>query len=179
MKKLLVKNVQNVSKDCVVCGTHNKFSLCTKFFECEGDVLLGVVSGAEHHQSYPGRMHGGMISAIIDEAVGRAVQIGNPDIWGVTGELKIRYLKPTPLGEELHCFSKLTQNNSRLFKGVAILETQSGELVATGEATYFKMSIDKIAQDFGEDDWFFEHGLHVPETVVIHNDEALEKLCNK
>ncbi|MBQ9790432.1 MAG: PaaI family thioesterase [Clostridia bacterium] len=178
MKTLKVNCVQNVSRECVVCGTHNPFSLQTKFFECENNVLMGRVRGEDHHQSYPGRMHGGMISAIIDETVGRAVQIGAPDIWGVTGELKIRYVKPTPLGVDLHCFAKLTMNNSRIFKGVAILETATGELVATGEATYFKMTIDKISDGFGDDDWYHED-MEMPIYVNLYNDEALEKLCNK
>ncbi len=178
MQKIKVNVVQNVSRDCVVCGTRNPFSLRAKFFECENEILVGIFEPRDEHQSYPGRMHGGMVSSIIDETIGRAVQIGNPDAWGVTGELKIRYTKPTPIGETLKCFAKLTCNTSRLFKGVAILETQSGELVASGEATYVKMDISKIAEGFSDEDWFRDD-TKLPVDVILHNDKELASLCEK
>ena len=170
------KKVQNVSSECVVCGEHNPFSLFTKFFELDDDFLVGVLEPKDHHQSYPGRMHGGMISAVIDETIGRAVQIKDPDIWGVTGELKVRFVKPTPLNEKLHCFAKLNLENSRMFKGVAVLETESGELLATGSATYVKLDVNKIADGgLDEKDWF-ETKAEMPQKVTLHNDEKLYKL---
>jgi len=178
MRNFKVLKKQNVSKDCVVCGTHNPFSLVSKFYELEDKYLVGVLSAKEIHQSYPERMHGGMISAVIDETIGRAVQINAPEIWGVTGELKVRFLKPTPLGVELRCFAKLYLENSRMFKGVAILETQNGELVASGEATYIKLDINQISNTFDNDDWFLD-GQEIIQSIDCYNNEALEKLLNK
>ena len=40
------------------------------------------------------------------------------------------------------------------------------------------MSISKIAQDFSEKDWYHEE-IDIPESVILHNDEMLNKLCNK
>ena len=178
MKNLKVLNMQNVSSQCVVCGVHNAFSLKSKFFELEGKIVVGVFTPRDEHQSYPERMHGGMISAVLDEVIGRAVQIGAPDVWGVTAELKTRFLKPVQLNKELKCFAKLYQENSRIFKGVAVLEDSNGELLATGEATYFKMDINKISSHMDENDWFGEN-LKQPEQIMIYNDQAFEKLLNK
>lgn len=178
MQELKVENNQNVSLDCAVCGTKNPYSLGAKFYELEGGFVVGVLLGEEHHQSFPGRMHGGMISAIIDETIGRAVQIGHPEKWGVTGELKVRFLKPTPLHKKLYCFAKLFEENKWLFKGAAVLESESGELVATGEATYMKMEVDKITNSLDEKNWFKED-VELPKSVVFYNDEELNKLLNK
>lgn len=178
MRKLKCLKVQNVSSDCVVCGEKNPFSLLSKFFETEDDFVVGEFVPQDHHQSYPGRMHGGMISAVIDETIGRAVQIKDPDIWGVTGELKVRFLKPTPLCEKLYCFGKLISENSRLFKGVAILETESGEMLASGEATYVKLLIDKITDNMDEESWH-ECKAHMPESITLYNDDKMNKLLNK
>lgn len=178
MRKLKCTKVQNVSNDCVVCGEKNPFSLCSKFFETEDDFIVGDFCPKDHHQSYPGRMHGGMISAVIDETIGRAVQIKDPSIWGVTGELKIRFIKPTPLNERLFCFSKLIQENSRLFKGVALLESQSGEILATGEATYVKLEINKITDCMDESSWH-ECFADMPSFITLHNDDKMNKLLNK
>ena len=42
----------------------------------------------EEHQSYPGRLHGGISSTILDETIGRAILLLQPDVWGVTVEIK-------------------------------------------------------------------------------------------
>lgn len=178
MKKLNCKNIQNVSNECVVCGEKNPFSLFTKFYECEDDYLVGECIARDHHQSYPGRMHGGMISALIDETIGRAVQIKDSSIWGVTGELKVRFLKPVPLNEPLFCFGKLFKENSLLFKGVAVLESNSGELFATGEATYVKLGIEKIAGELKDEDWH-KCCEPLPHSITFYNDEKLENLLKK
>ena len=176
MRDFECKKVQNVSSECVVCGEHNPFSLFTKFYELEDNYIVGEFVPKDHHQSYPGRMHGGMISAVIDETIGRAVQIKDPDIWGVTGELKVRFLKPTPLGEPLYCFGKLTMENSRMFKGVALIETKDGELLATGSATYVKLDVNKIADGgLDEKDWF-KTDAKMPQVITLHNDEKFNKL---
>ena len=178
MRKLKVLKVQNVSRECVVCGENNPFSIGCKFFELEDDFVVAAFKSKDHHQSFPGRMHGGMISSVIDETIGRAVQIKDPDIWGVTGELGVRFIKPTPLNEPLMCFGKLIKENSRIFKGVAIVETKEGELLATGEATYVKLAIDKITDNFSDKDWhkcFAES----PEEITLYNDDKMNKLLEK
>src|SRR5450756_1503532 len=87
---------------CLVCGADNPFGLQARFYELEaegatGRELLGVFTLREEHQSYPGRLHGGISSAILDETIGRAITIAHPGTWGVTAELTLRYRKPLPL----------------------------------------------------------------------------------
>ena len=42
------------------------------------------------HQSYPGILHGGIISAILDETIGLAIMITEENVLGVTVELKLK-----------------------------------------------------------------------------------------
>ena len=92
---------QNISRMCVVCGEENDFGLHTRFFELDSGELLGVFEPAEHHQSYPGRLHGGIASTLLDETIGRAISITDKDAWGVTVELTVRFRKPVPLDSEV------------------------------------------------------------------------------
>ena len=176
--ELKVTKKQNNTTDCIVCGLHNDASLHTRFYELEGNIMCGVFHNENRHQSFPGRMHGGMTSAILDETIGRAVMIKDPDQWGVTGELKVRFLKPTPLDQDLLCFGKLTSENSRLFKGVGYVETLDGTVVATAEATYFKLDLDKITHVTDESIWFKEDG-NCPATIKTNNLELLDTLASR
>jgi len=151
-----VLKLQNVSKQCIVCGIVNDASLRAQFLETAGGVLIGVPQAREKHQSYPDRMHGGVIAALLDEVVGRAVQIGAPDVWGVTAELQVRYLKPVPIEEQIYIAGGITRNASRLFEGKGgIYLARTGELLAYSEAKYIKLPVERIADaDFLHTQWF-------------------------
>ena len=99
--KLKVIKKQNNSDMCAVCGMSNNLSLRAKFYEVENELMVGVVTGRDVHQSYPNRMHGGLISALLDEVIGRAINIPEPEAFGVTSELNVKFKKPVPLNDEL------------------------------------------------------------------------------
>ena len=91
--KYKVTKKQNNSNDCIVCGLNTDASLKTAFYELENNTVVGFCTPQNHHQSYPDRMHGGMICAILDEVMGRGLQINNSNAWGVTGSIEIKYKK--------------------------------------------------------------------------------------
>ncbi len=143
--KLKVIRKQNNSDQCVVCGTQNGLSLGAKFYHVQGDLMVGLVTGRDEHQSYPNRMHGGMISALLDEVIGRAVNVPEPEAFGVTTELNVKFKKPVPLNEEIRVVGKLTKNTRLVFQAEGFIEDQAGNILATATATYIKMSAARIA----------------------------------
>ena len=88
-----VKKKQQNSKTCLVCGLKNEFGLKASFYELENDELVAVFRPLDEHQSYPGRMHGGIAGAILDETIGRAIMIRDENLFGVTVELNLKYIK--------------------------------------------------------------------------------------
>ena len=143
--KLKVIRKQNNSDWCAVCGVENPMSLGAKFYHVEGDLLVGVVTGRDEHQSYPGRMHGGMISALLDEVVGRAINVVEPEAFGVTTELNVKFKKPVPLNEEIRVVGRLTKNTRLVFQAEGFVEDAKGTILAAASATYVKMTAEKIA----------------------------------
>ena len=100
--KLQVHAKQPNSKMCFVCGVNNAFGLQSRFFELENKDLLAIFTPAEEHQGYPGRLHGGIAAAILDETIGRAIMVQySSDIWGVTVDFSMRFKKPIPLDGEI------------------------------------------------------------------------------
>lgn len=169
---LKVVGKQNNCPDCFVCGTKNNFGLNTRFYELENNILVAITSGKDEHNSYPGRMHGGIISALIDETIGRAIQIKNKDIFGVTVELNIRYLKPTPLNEKIYIFGKIKEENRFTFSGIGYLLDSNGEILAKGNAKYFKLPPEKISEEY---DWYKVENELDPEEIEIP-DDVYEKI---
>jgi uncharacterized protein (TIGR00369 family) len=140
---------------CLVCGLKNDFGLHTSFYELENEELLAVFNPKEVHQSYPGRMHGGITSTILDETMGRAIMIKSQgDIWGVTVELSIRFKKPVPLDHKLRVIGRITKDSSRFFEGTGELLLNDGTIAAEGHGKYLKVPLDKIADfDVDEQEW--------------------------
>lgn len=166
-----IKRRQFNGKTCFVCGLDNQYGLKASFYETETNEVIAVFTTKNEHQSYPGRVHGGVISAILDETIGRAVSIGGGDfVFGVTAELSVSYKKPVPLGCELKVIGRIVSDNRRIFVAEGELFLPNGEVAATARGTYLKLSIDTIAADndgFLENEWGLMPENEVPETIKI------------
>lgn len=177
--KLKVTRKQNNSKDCVVCGMDNPFSLKTRTYELENGIVCGITNGAFHHQSYPHRMHGGLITALLDEIIGRAINIEEPDTFGVTASLDIKFKKPVPLDEELKVVGKITRNTRMLFEAEGFIESKDGIILATAHALYVKQDVEKISgEKFSDSDWFIIEDEDKVEYIDIANMDYFNKYNN-
>lgn len=56
---------------CLACGEENPASSKFTVTEISGDQLRGTVTFSTVHQGAPGRVHGGAIATVMDEALGR------------------------------------------------------------------------------------------------------------
>ena len=153
MKQHVVRQ-HNAGKGCFVCGVNNPFGLHTDFFELEDGTLVAKVTPSEHHQSYPGRLHGGVSAALLDETIGRAINVSEPDTWAVTVEINTRYKKPVPYGVELTVTGRVTENNRRLFTGEGAILLPDGTVAVTATAKYMKLKLSDIADfEANGDSW--------------------------
>ncbi len=166
MKHRVMKK-QNNSRKCLICGLDSLFSLKTRFYELENKELVAVFDVLEEHQSYPGRLHGGIASAVLDEAIGRAIMIDEPDTWGVTVELKVKFKKPLPLDQQLKAVARITVNSKRLFEGTGEILLENGEVAATAYGKYMKLSLEKISDGLHEEElWIFDDS-DIPEEIEL------------
>ena len=157
------------SKLCFVCGLKNGSGLKASFFETEKGELVATFTPGEEHQSYPGRLHGGLASAILDETIGRAVMVGNDrEVWGITVELSLNYRKPIPLGVELKAVGRIAEENNRFFEGTGEIILPGGEVAVTARGKYMKAPLERIA-DFDPvvNEWEVVPGEDDPETIEL------------
>lgn len=165
IKKVTAK--QPNSDKCFVCGLENSKGLKASFFETGENEIVALFTPHELHQSYPGRLHGGIAACILDETIGRAVQIANPDVWGVTVELTLSYRKPLPYGAELKAVGRITKDTRLLFEGEGEIYTPDGEPAVTAKARYVKMTIDNISGELSPDCWNVHLNIDDPTHITV------------
>jgi acyl-coenzyme A thioesterase PaaI-like protein len=142
------------SYHCFVCGVKNVSGVHVEFFDTvspEGKPeVLAVFTGRPAHQGYPGRMHGGIITGILDEAIGRAInsgaQEGVPTVWGVTVDVRVLFQKPVPLDVELTARGRITHEERRVFEGEGELFLPDGTVAVTATGKYVKLLLDAISE---------------------------------
>jgi acyl-coenzyme A thioesterase PaaI-like protein len=164
----LVKTKQENSKMCLVCGLKNQFGLRTFFYELDNDELLAIFKPMEEHQSYPGRLHGGIATAILDETIGRAIMIKDRNLWGVTIRFTTRYKKPIPLDDEIRVIGRIDKVTNRYFEGTGEILLKDGSVAVEGQGKYIKLPLEEIADfDFDEQEWQVVSSPDDPESVDI------------
>lgn len=146
---------QKNSKMCFVCGLKNSFGLHSHFYVTENQELITIFTPTEEYQSYPGKLHGGVASAILDETIGRAIlNKYSHEVWGVTIDLNVKFKKSIPLNEELKVIGRITNENNRMFEGTGEIILKNGEIAVTASGKYLKVPLDKIADfDRIENEW--------------------------
>jgi uncharacterized protein (TIGR00369 family) len=154
---------------CFVCGEKNDFGLHAKFYETNAKELVALINPSEQHQGYPGRMHGGIAATILDETIARSISNGkNEQIWGVTLELKTKFRKPIPLGQELKIVGRVISEGTRTFEGTAEIVLPNGEIAVSAEGKYMKVTIDRITNDrFINNEWFLAESQDDPTEIEI------------
>jgi uncharacterized protein (TIGR00369 family) len=117
-----------IDRYCFVCGPENPEGLKASF-QCAEGRAEGRYTPRPEHQGYRGISHGGILAALLDEAmVYAAATLGH---WVATGELTIRYLKPAPTTEPLTITAAVTRHQRRLVECEAEIRSHAGEVLAT------------------------------------------------
>jgi uncharacterized protein (TIGR00369 family) len=146
LSEVAVAEAQNISRMCFVCGCENKVSLHAHFWSLADGRICAEFVAQDIHQSYPGRVHGGVVSAILDETIGRVIQVEQPVEFGVTIDLSVKYRKPVPIGEPLKVVASLTKLTARIFEGEGQLLLSDGSVAAQGFARYYRQKVEDIAK---------------------------------
>ena len=149
MKQHVVRK-HNAGKGCFVCGVKNDSGFRARFYELEDGTVAGLTRALPVHLSYPGRVHGGASTALLDEAIGRAIQVGDEDAWGVTAEISTRYKKPVPFGVPLLVLGRITSRNRMMFAGEGCIVLPDGTVAVTAKAKYMRLPLERISDFEGD-----------------------------
>jgi uncharacterized protein (TIGR00369 family) len=156
---------QTNSHDCLVCGIDNPDGVHASFYEMEDQSVVALFSFKPLHQSYPERTHGGMISAIIDETIGRTVWTKKPGSWACTIKLSVDFHKAVPYGVPLECIGRLTKIDNISFQGTAEIKTIDGKLLAKGNGLYMFLPLSTISPNKSREMHPDDINVYVPDGI--------------
>ncbi len=120
---------------CFVCGADNPKGLNLRFdvTSTGSDVRF---TAEPTHAGYSDVVHGGIISALLDEAMIWACY-GATGRFGVTAELKIRFRKPVKVGVPCHVYGEMTDNHSKIWTATARIIDEMNMVLADGKGRIF------------------------------------------
>ncbi len=118
---------------CFACGPENPIGLRLDFELDASGVLVTRFTPRREHQSYAGRMHGGLVGVVLDELMVRLLHMLDRRV--VTSELTVRLHRPTPIGRAIEWRGWIEADRGRVVDTRAeSREVASGELLASARA---------------------------------------------
>ncbi|MCX6826454.1 MAG: PaaI family thioesterase [candidate division Zixibacteria bacterium] len=131
---------------CFVCGHENEYGLKARFFFSDGKAVTECTA-QRHFEGYRGIYHGGVMAALLDEVMIKALLA--KDIFAMTVELTVKFHKAVAIGQKLHLEGCLEHQKGRLFLtvGEARLacrpsKLDAGEIVASASGKYLQVKED-------------------------------------
>jgi uncharacterized protein (TIGR00369 family) len=127
---------QPSSRSCFVCGRDNPVGLKVRW-ENHPDVgeIRGTLRVAEPFNGYPGIVHGGIVAALLDEAVARTLLLeGDFEDLMVTAKLEVSYRRPTPTATPLLAVGRLVRRGEARAEAEAEVRLPDGTVTARAKA---------------------------------------------
>jgi uncharacterized protein (TIGR00369 family) len=117
-----------IDRHCFVCGPENASGLQARF-QCSEGRAEGRCLPRTEHQGYTGVSHGGVLAALLDEAmVYAAATLGH---WAATVELSIRYSQPALTGAPVTVRAEVLRHRRTLVECRAEVRGEDGAVLAS------------------------------------------------
>jgi acyl-coenzyme A thioesterase PaaI-like protein len=86
-------------------------------------------------------MHGGLVAAVLDEAMGWAIY--GQGIWAMTARMQLRFRQSVPLARRLRVSARVTKQRLGMVEARAELCDTDGTLLAEGEGAFLRVTPEK------------------------------------
>jgi acyl-coenzyme A thioesterase PaaI-like protein len=122
---------------CWVCGAENPAGLKVAFEPVGDNGSRARYVAIDEHGGWPGVLHGGVLLALMDEALGWSLYFHGPG--GFTARFDARFRRQTPIGSSVIVRAWTIGRRGRLVKARAEvrMDTDDGPLIAEADASMF------------------------------------------
>ena len=127
---------QPSSRSCFVCGRENALGLRARW---TSDRAAGEVRAAlaipEQFNGYPGVVHGGILTALLDEAAVRTALLeGGFDDLLVTARIEVTFRRPTPTEAPVTVVARILKRTATRAQAEAEIRLADGTVAASATA---------------------------------------------
>ena len=116
---------------CFGCGKDNPMGLHLHFRTDENGCYTSFVPQPVH-QSYDGRMHGGLISTLLDETMGNYPYMYEHKV-AYTSRLEVRFRQPVRIGERIDVITKVKRRKGMLLEMTGQVIREDGTVAAEAD----------------------------------------------
>lgn len=131
---MTVKEVVKYS-GCFICGESNDHGVKARFFY-DGEQAVTEVTADEIFEGYRGIYHGGVLSALLDEVMIKAILA--EDIYAVTAEITIKFIRPVRTGDRIKLTGRVITKKGRLYLTEGQAVDGDGKAFATATGKYIE-----------------------------------------
>ena len=117
-----------VESACFVCGPSHPRGLRIRYVRAADGSVAARWTPDRTWQGFPGMIHGGIVSTILDEAMSKAVAASRCQ--ALTAELKVRFRRPVPQDCELQIRGWVLDRRKRRIRTEAVVTGSGGEELA-------------------------------------------------
>lgn len=127
---------------CFVCSKNNPKGLQITFERIE-NMTIAKFTVEKEYEGYPGIVHGGILAAVLDDAMGNIKYLKGYVAYTV--EMSIRYINPSFIGEELEVRGWLESAQHKIVKATGDIRDKKGTVKVRARAKYYiAKKIDEI-----------------------------------
>ena len=126
---------------CFACGPRNQAGL-NLHFQLKDDGIITSFQGREEHQGFPGQLHGGIISALLDEVMSRCSLLENR--WTMTARMEIRFRKPILLDQKILAIGKKIRQRGKVWETYGVAKLPDGTIAADASGTFVEVPMKTL-----------------------------------
>ncbi len=124
--------------NCFACGRRNPIGLKLEFsLDADGRSTATFVP-REEFQGFSGVLHGGIVCALLDEAMAWALILRGKI--PVTLSLSARFRRPVRVGSTVTVVGEITRGGPKKYALRSEIRDEGGEVAAEGEGTFLAIS---------------------------------------
>ena len=142
---------------CFACGPRNHAGLNLSF-QSDGNEIITSFQGREEHQGFPGQLHGGIISALLDEVMSRCSLL--EDRWTRTARMEVKFRHPILLDQKVLAIGKKIRQHGKVWETHAVAKLPDGTIAADARGTFVevpKETLTRMSSDYPQraKEWMF------------------------
>ena len=129
---------------CFACGPRNPYGL-KLHMERDGNRVVSKFTALEEYQGFPGYLHGGVITALLDEVMSRVSMITH-NRWSMTAGIDVHFRKPVFIGQEVTAVAEHLETSRRMVTAKAELLLPEGNVAARATGRFFFVPEERLAE---------------------------------